>query len=89
MEWNTRRELDTKVAELQQGLSAMMQEDPPHSVAEIIAFVKGRKQEQVGVPACRQARAGQQGGGGAAWSSAAAGGPPPSEAVGGCTPTRR
>lgn len=49
VEWNTRRELDTKVAELQDGLSKMMQEDPPHTAAEITSYIKTRKTEQ-GLP---------------------------------------
>lgn len=49
VEWNTRRELDTKVAELQAGLTKMMQEDPPHSAAEITNYIKARKTEQ-GLP---------------------------------------
>jgi hypothetical protein len=47
VEWNTRREIDTKVAELQDGLEKMMSADPPHSANDIIAFVKSRKAEQV------------------------------------------
>jgi hypothetical protein len=47
VEWNTRREIDTKVAELQEGLEGMMNADPPHSANDIIAFVKSRKAEQV------------------------------------------
>jgi hypothetical protein len=49
VEWNTRRALDTKVAELQDGLTKMMQEDPPHSAADITNYVKARKTEQ-GLP---------------------------------------
>jgi hypothetical protein len=47
VEWNTRREIDTKVAELQDGLEKLMSADPPHSANDIIAFVKSRKAEQV------------------------------------------
>ncbi|KAF6265503.1 armadillo-type protein [Scenedesmus sp. NREL 46B-D3] len=46
VEWNTRREIDTKVAELQDGLERMMNADPPHSANDVIAFVKSRKAEQ-------------------------------------------
>lgn len=47
VEWNTRRELDIKVAELQEGLTGMMEADPPHNVNDIISYVKTRKTEQV------------------------------------------
>jgi len=47
VDWNTRRELDIKIAELQESLSSMMASEPPHPAGDIIAFVKGRKQEQV------------------------------------------
>jgi len=47
VDWNTRRELDIKVAELQDSLSSMMASEPPHPAGDIIAFVKARKQEQV------------------------------------------
>ncbi len=43
VEWNTRRELDIKVAELQEGLSRMMEADPPHPANDVITFVKARK----------------------------------------------
>eukprot|EP00879_Flechtneria_rotunda_P013313 GHRR01013903.1.p1 GENE.GHRR01013903.1~~GHRR01013903.1.p1 ORF type:complete len:267 (+),score=99.02 GHRR01013903.1:688-1488(+) len=46
VEWNARRELDTKVAELQEGLSKMISAEPPHSAADIISYVKARKAEQ-------------------------------------------
>jgi hypothetical protein len=54
VEWNTRREIDTKVAELQDGLERMMSADPPHSAADIISFVKSRKAEQVRIFVCLQ-----------------------------------
>jgi hypothetical protein len=47
VEWNTRREIDTKVAELQEGLEGMMSADPPHTASDIIVYVKSRKAEQV------------------------------------------
>ncbi|KAF8066304.1 BZW1 [Scenedesmus sp. PABB004] len=46
VEWNTRREIDIKVAELQEGLSGMMAADPPHPLPDVIAYVKARKAEQ-------------------------------------------
>jgi hypothetical protein len=53
VEWNTRREIDTKVAELQEGLEKMMSADPPHSANDIISFVKSRKAEQVRIKEVR------------------------------------
>ena len=41
-----------QVAELQEGLSSMMAADPPISQADVIAYVKGRKAEQVCATCC-------------------------------------
>lgn len=46
VEWNIRRELDIKVVELQEGLTSMMEADPPHPANDIISYVKARKAEQ-------------------------------------------
>eukprot|EP00877_Chromochloris_zofingiensis_P004066 jgi/Chrzof1/13660/Cz08g07040.t1 len=45
VEWNTRRVVDSKIQELQDGLSDMMSADPPHNVTDVINFVKAKKQE--------------------------------------------
>jgi hypothetical protein len=44
-DWVARREVDARVAELQEGLAEMMSADPPHPQSEIIAYVKRAKQE--------------------------------------------
>jgi hypothetical protein len=44
-DWAARREVDARVAELQQGLAEMMGADPPHPSSEMIAYVKRCKQE--------------------------------------------
>jgi hypothetical protein len=44
-DWAARREVDARVAELQEGLSEMMAADPPHPPSEMIAYVKRCKQE--------------------------------------------
>lgn len=44
-DWAARREVDARVAELQEGLAAMMSADPPHPQSEIIAYVKRAKTE--------------------------------------------
>jgi hypothetical protein len=41
-------QVDAKIQELQEGLTEMMSQDPPRSVQDLITFVKGKKQEQVG-----------------------------------------
>jgi len=46
VEWNTRREVDGKILELQDGLTDMMSQDPPRSVQDLISYVKTKKQEQ-------------------------------------------
>jgi hypothetical protein len=44
-DWAARREVDARMAELQEGLAAMMSADPPHPQSEVIAYVKRAKQE--------------------------------------------
>ncbi|GBF95620.1 hypothetical protein Rsub_08602 [Raphidocelis subcapitata] len=46
VEWNTQREMETKIAELREELSRMIEDDPPHPAAEVMAMVKTRKGEQ-------------------------------------------
>lgn len=46
VDWNTQREVDTKLQELREELSQMIEADPPMPVNDIIAMVKSRKQEQ-------------------------------------------
>ena len=45
VEWSTRRDLDAKVLDLQEGVVEMMGADPAHSAAEVISYVKAKKLE--------------------------------------------
>eukprot|EP00798_Chlamydomonas_sp_ICE-L_P027438 gene27438-4739_t len=43
--WNSQREVEAKITELQQGLSEMIHSDPPTPPAEVLTFVKVKKEE--------------------------------------------
>lgn len=45
VEWNTRREVDIKVAELMQSLTEMITADPPLPAADVVAHAKSKKDE--------------------------------------------
>lgn len=45
VEWNTKREVESKIHELQAGLGEMISSDPPAPASEVLAFVKAKKTE--------------------------------------------
>jgi hypothetical protein len=45
VEWNAKRELEVKIAELQDSLVEMFTADPPVAPADVLAAVKAKKSE--------------------------------------------